>query len=92
MQFSCILLVSLLYSARLLAKLIIMNTPTIKLDGDALAQAMPGSVAENARKLGISRQHLNNILKGNKNPSANLLLRLQKLFKLSADSISKKSI
>lgn len=63
----------------------------ISFDNLALANAMSGSVADNARKLGISRGHLNNILKGRKRPSANLLLKIQSVYNLSAKHISKKS-
>jgi len=68
-----------------------MNTPEITLDSSALTEAIQGNIAEHARKLGISRQHLSNILKGNKNPSADLLLKIQSVFGLSAETISKKN-
>ena len=67
-----------------------MTTPEIGFNNQALVKAISGSVAENARNLGISRQHLNNILKGRKQPSGILLLKIQSLYKLSADKITKK--
>lgn len=59
------------------------------LNHTAIADKLNGSVAENARKLGISRQHLNNIIKGRKQPSASLLLKIQKVYRLSADSLTR---
>jgi hypothetical protein len=41
-----------------------MDIGDLKIDNHVLAERIKGSVAENARKLGVSRGHLNNILKG----------------------------
>jgi transcriptional regulator with XRE-family HTH domain len=68
-----------------------MDSIDLKVDNQVLAKRMPGSIAENARKLGISRQHLNNILKGHRQPSADVLLRIQSLFKLSAKDLIKQN-
>lgn len=63
------------------------RTHEVKFDYQKFAALLEGSVAENARKLGISRQHLNNIKNGNKNPSADLLLKMQHVFGMSAENI-----
>ena len=68
-----------------------MDTPVISFDNSVLLDVVGGNVAEDARKLGISRQHLNNILKGRKKPSADLLLKIQALYELSASQFSKQS-
>lgn len=66
-----------------------MDTSEIKFDHANLAALLPGSIAENARRLGISRQHMNNILKGRKVPSGSLLLRIQSIYGLSAKQLAK---
>jgi transcriptional regulator with XRE-family HTH domain len=65
-----------------------MDAPKISLDSKVLATELSGNIAEIARKLGISRQHLNNILKGRRKPSADLLLKIQMEYSLSANEIS----
>lgn len=56
-----------------------------------LAEVISGNVAAEARKLGISRQHLNNILKGNRNPSGSLLLRIQATYDLPFQKLAKRA-
>ena len=68
-----------------------MNTPETNLNVKAIEEKLDGSVAENARKLGISRGHLHNILRGNKNPSAELLLKIQTTFGLTAKELIKQN-
>ena len=60
----------------------------IKFDNEKLASLLNGSVAKNARELGVSRQHLNNVLKGRRVPSGSLMLKIQRVFKLDSESIS----
>lgn len=60
----------------------------IKFDYAKFAALLDGSVASNARRLGISRQHLNNIIKGKRVPSGSLLLKIQHVFKTNQESIS----
>lgn len=61
----------------------------IEFDHEKLKTLLDGSVAKNARILGISRQHLNNIVNGNKNPSAGLLLKIQLIFGISPQKLLK---
>ena len=64
-----------------------MNSAQVNFDNKALAAALEGNVAENARKLGISRGHLNNVLKGTKKPSIDLLIKIIKTFQLEPQRI-----
>jgi transcriptional regulator with XRE-family HTH domain len=66
-----------------------MDLGDLKIDNQVLAERIKGPVAENARKLGISRGHLNNILKGNRQPSASLLLRIQTEFRIAPKRLIK---
>lgn len=64
-----------------------MFTTEINLDTKALASELKGNVAENARKLGITRGHLNNVLKGNKKPSIGLFLKIINTFQIPPQKI-----
>ena len=63
----------------------------VEFDHVKFAGVLEGSTAENARKLGISRQHLTNIIKGNRRPSANLLLKLQQIYKIAPSDLIRKN-
>jgi transcriptional regulator with XRE-family HTH domain len=62
----------------------------IEFDHVKFAKMLKGSIAENAREIGISRQHLLNILQGRRRPSAPLLLKLQELYKIEAGELLKR--
>jgi plasmid maintenance system antidote protein VapI len=66
-----------------------MDTGALIVDHEVLASRLKGPVAENARKLGVSRQHLNNILKGHRQPSASLLLKMQTVFRIAPKALIK---
>jgi plasmid maintenance system antidote protein VapI len=68
-----------------------MYAGDFKIDNEMLAEKLKGPVAVNARKLGISRQHLNNILKGHRQPSAGLLLRIQTVFRITPKALIKEN-
>lgn len=80
---------SLLYSDRRRARVAVMEATVSRINGEVIGQKITGSVAENARELGISRQHLHNIIKGRKTPSAELLLKIQEMFDVPAGSLIK---
>ena len=66
-----------------------MNTAEVKTDYKVLTEVITGNVADHARKLGISRQHLNNILKGRRTPSGDLLLKIQREYNVPAAALIK---
>jgi transcriptional regulator with XRE-family HTH domain len=65
-----------------------MMSQNVTFNEKALLNKITGSVAENARKLGVSRGHLNNILKGKRTPSGTLLLKIQAEYNLTAADLT----
>lgn len=54
----------------------ISKIKNISFDQSKLAGYYPDSITENAEQIGISKQHLSNIINGKKKPSADVLVRI----------------
>lgn len=69
--------------------MLLMGEKINNLNVEILAERLSGNVAAHARKLGISRQHLNNILKGRRQASGALLLKIQTVYEIPAADLLK---
>lgn len=67
------------------------NIADVKFDNLKFTKMIHGTIAENARSLGVTRQHLHNIMRGRRLPSAPLLLKIQQVYQVGSSDLIKKT-
>lgn len=67
-----------------------MNKQEIKFEGNKIKEFLPKntSVAAFAREVGISRQAMHDIIKGRRNPSANVLVKILTILNIPIDKVT----